>query len=456
MSNTYDQVLYPSKAFQDTHPDRLATVATLHGLQPPTRSCRVLDVGCGDGSNLIPLAVALPDSHFIGIDLAARPIAIGNETIARLGLKNVELHALDILDFPAHLGPFDYIIAHGFCSWVPPFVLDAFFALCQQHLSPHGIVYASYNTYPEGHLREATRRILRHPGANTVAGARAYLATVRQQATNPVWTTILDSEIQRLHSRDENVTYHDELGGAYHCFYVEDFVTRAAPFGLQFLGDAKLRAVLSPAFSREALAQPNEIAYQQALDLATFQGFRRTLLCRAGLPIDRENFAQRLAQLRIASPLRFVSRSATGAETFRKEGGPGQVELNHPQLLALLHELEPLWPQARPVSSLLPPNVDPVVLSQLLALASAGLVSLRSFDLPVASAPGPYPAASPLARLQASAGPLMTTLLHTHVAFDEPSAREFLQQLDGTRPAASLAVGDDILKALYRTGLMVA
>jgi SAM-dependent methyltransferase len=456
MSNTYDQVLYPSKAFQDTHPDRLATVATLHGLQPPTRACRVLDVGCGDGSNLIPLAVALPGSHFVGIDLAARPIAIGQGTIARLGLSNVELHALDILDFPAHLGPFDYIIAHGFCSWVPPFVLDAFFALCQRHLSPHGVVFASYNTYPEGHLREATRRILRHPGADSVAGAKAYLATVRQQATNPVWTTILDSEIERLNARDENVTYHDELGGAYHCFYVADFLERAAAFGLQFLSEAKLRAVLSPPFSREALAQPNEAAYQQALDFATFQGFRRTLLCRAENPVDRDGFAGRLPQLLLASPLRFVSRSANGGETFRNERGPGQAELNHPQLLALLHQLESLWPQARPIASLLPPDPDPAVLNQILALAAAGLVALRSFELPAASAPARYPVASPLARLQASYGPLLTTLLHTHVQIEEAAGRQFLQLLDGTRTASSLAVGGETLKVLYRMGLMIA
>ena len=120
MPNTYDQVLYPSKAFQDTHPDRLATAATLHGLEPPTGACRVLDVGCGDGSNLIPLAVALPHCHFTGIDLAARPIAIGQATIARLGLTNIELLAADLLDFPAPSAPFDYILAHGFCSWVPP------------------------------------------------------------------------------------------------------------------------------------------------------------------------------------------------------------------------------------------------------------------------------------------------------------------------------------------------
>ncbi|MCX6589280.1 MAG: methyltransferase domain-containing protein [Acidobacteria bacterium] len=456
MPNTYDQVLYPSKAFQDTHPDRLATVATLHGLEPPTGDCRVLEVGCGDGSNLIPLAVALPHCHFTGIDLAARPIEIGQATIARLGLANIELHAANILDFPAPAAPFDYILAHGFCSWVPPFVLDAFFTLCQRHLSPHGVVYTSYNTYPQGHLREATRRILRHANSPTVAGAKEYLATVRRQATDPVWTTILDAETQRLNDRDESVTYHDELGETYHCFYVADFLDRAAAFGLQFLSEAKPAALLRPAFSREALAQPDEIAYQQALDLATFRGFRRTLLCRAELPIERGNFTRHVPKLRLASPLRFVSRSAQGGETFRNEPGPGQVELNHPQLLAILHRLEQIWPQAEPLSALLSEPADPVVLDQLLALAAVSLVHLRRFALPVAYQPGPRPLASPLARLQAASRPQLTTLLHTQVQFTEASAREFLVRLDGTCPVAGLGVNPEVLATLYRMGLMLA
>ena len=456
MPNTYDQVLYPSKAFQDTHPDRLATVATLHGLEPPTGDCRVLEVGCGDGSNLIPLAVALPHCHFTGIDLAARPIEIGQATIARLGLANIELHAANILDFPAPAAPFDYILAHGFCSWVPPFVLDAFFTLCQRHLSPHGVVYTSYNTYPQGHLREATRRILRHANSPTVAGAKEYLATVRRQATDPVWTTILDAETQRLNDRDESVTYHDELGETYHCFYVADFLDRAAAFGLQFLSEAKPAALLRPDFSREVLAQPDEIAYQQALDLATFRGFRRTLLCRAELPIERGNFTRHVPKLRLASPLRFVSRSAQGGETFRNEPGPGQVELNHPQLLAILHRLEQIWPQAEPLSALLSEPADPVVLDQLLALAAVSLVHLRRFALPVAYQPGPRPLASPLARLQAASRPQLTTLLHTQVQFTEASAREFLVRLDGTCPVAGLGVNPEVLATLYRMGLMLA
>ena len=76
--------------------------------------------------------------------------------VARIGLSNIELHTLDILAFPPSLGSFDYIIAHGFCSWVPAFVLEKFFAVCQAHLTPHGVIFASYNTYPQAHAREST------------------------------------------------------------------------------------------------------------------------------------------------------------------------------------------------------------------------------------------------------------------------------------------------------------
>ena len=52
---TYDEVSYPSHPFTQTHPDRLATLATLFGLRPaPIERCRVLELGCGDGANILP------------------------------------------------------------------------------------------------------------------------------------------------------------------------------------------------------------------------------------------------------------------------------------------------------------------------------------------------------------------------------------------------------------------
>ena len=76
--NPYDEVPYPNYAYSYTHPDTLATLATLLGLTPaPVDDCRVLELGCAGGGNLIPMAQVLPDSHFVGLDYSGQQIAAG-------------------------------------------------------------------------------------------------------------------------------------------------------------------------------------------------------------------------------------------------------------------------------------------------------------------------------------------------------------------------------------------
>src|SRR5215475_13826997 len=96
-TSRYDSVLYPSYTHPQTHPNRLAVIGTLAGLKPasPTR-CRVLELGCGDASNLVPMAWTLPDSELVGLDLAERPIARGREAIEALGLRNIRLIQTDL------------------------------------------------------------------------------------------------------------------------------------------------------------------------------------------------------------------------------------------------------------------------------------------------------------------------------------------------------------------------
>ncbi len=478
MSSTYDQVLYPSLAFSETHPDNLAAIATLHGLTPPTGPCRVLEVGCGDANNLIPMALADPLSHFVGFDLATRPIEAGQAVIQSLGLTNIELHTLDILAFPPSLGTFDYIIAHGFCTWVPAFVLEKFFAVCQAHLTPHGVIFASYNTFPQAHAREASRQILHHqppgPAASRVTDGKQFLSTIRGFVTDPLWQATLDSEIKRLGARPDAVTFHDELGGAYNCFYVSDFVALASRHGFQYLAEALLRPTLRPNVPPETLAelrrlsQGDEVTFQQYLDFVTYRGFRRTLLCRADLPIQRENINQNLLKLRVASPLYLVSQNPSGSETFRNGSGPGQMEMNNPFLSAALHRLEAVWPRSLPLAELVPDwnaAAETPFFHQLIALAVNGLLFLRHTDPPVASQTEANPTANPLARLQAAHGSLFTTMLHTQVRFEDEFSRHLIALLDGTRPVSALAPlikGADpdliatALKSFYRVGLMVA
>ena len=74
-------------------------------------NARVLEVGCNDGSNLLPMAASLPDARFVGCDVSASAIAAAREGASAVGLRNVSFEMADLASFDG--GRFDYIVAHG-------------------------------------------------------------------------------------------------------------------------------------------------------------------------------------------------------------------------------------------------------------------------------------------------------------------------------------------------------
>ena len=95
----YDEVSYPSFPISYTHPDRLATVASLLGMKPaPVDECRVLEIGCFDGVNLAAMAMTLPRCEFVGVDAAGTAIARGRAMAEQVGLKNLALRHLDLME----------------------------------------------------------------------------------------------------------------------------------------------------------------------------------------------------------------------------------------------------------------------------------------------------------------------------------------------------------------------
>jgi cyclopropane fatty-acyl-phospholipid synthase-like methyltransferase len=120
LKTDYDAVAYESWPYPQAHPDRIAVVAALHGLSAtPVDHCRVLEIGCASGGNLISMGDQLPGSRFLGVELSTRQVEAGAKVVQELGLSNVELRCQDLMGFPEDSGTFDYIIAHGFYSWVP-------------------------------------------------------------------------------------------------------------------------------------------------------------------------------------------------------------------------------------------------------------------------------------------------------------------------------------------------
>ena len=60
----YDDVAYPSFPRLVAHPDYLALQGAVYGMTPPpAERCRVLELGCGTGANLVSLALTLPGSE---------------------------------------------------------------------------------------------------------------------------------------------------------------------------------------------------------------------------------------------------------------------------------------------------------------------------------------------------------------------------------------------------------
>ena len=459
----YNQILYPTHVHLETHPDTLARTAVLFGMDPPlVERCRVLEIACGDGGNIIPMGFQLPGSEFVGIDSASIPIEHAQRVIERCGVKNVSVQALDLMEFGRDFGTFDYIIAHGIYSWVPKAVQERILGICRDHLSPNGVAFISFNTGPAGHIRQLTRDMmmfhLRAAGIETdpVRAGREFLQTLVNLADETsIWKAVLWEETVRLSKRPDSVTYHDELGAGYSWSYFSGFAADAERNGLQFLSDTNLSDAIEPPSKPEAaealdrLAQGDVIKYQQYLDFLVFRGFRRTLLCHRGIPLERSRFPERVQALLVASPLSKSSVKPDGGVVFTKRRASASVTTNSLIVSLALERLEKDWPRAQPLAELareiaaqVPPDQRgelPAVLAQgLLKLAANKLVDLRTYQAPLAESVGERPMATSLARIQAQETTLIATLLHTQVEISDPQTRRLLQLIDGTRDLRAL------------------
>lgn len=317
MTTRYDQVRYSHNAFFHTHPDRMAVIAKLFGLEAPAPDrCRVLELGVSSGANLIPMALRLPEATFYGIDLAAAAILDAQKAISDLGLQNITVEYRDILTLQDGFAEFDYIICHGVYSWVPADVRTRILSLCQSCLSPQGIAYISYNTFPGWHLFNVARDVMRLHGERfedpmeQVDQGRAFiefLAENLDKAGSPYAHTLhMCRDFLRQHA--SNYIYHDFFSPINVPFLFREFIEDAGRFGLQYLGESAFGEMFNTGLP-DALKNTLEtlsddiLSNEQYIDMVRCRTFRRTLLCRRSNTLLRGINANCLRGLSISAAI---------------------------------------------------------------------------------------------------------------------------------------------------------
>ena len=463
VAKAYDDFPYEGSSFPLTHPERLATIAILFGLQPPpTAAARVLELGCGMGGNLVPMAHSMPGASFVGCDLSGVHIRHAQETIRALDLQNVKVEQRNLLDVGKETGKFDYIICHGVFSWVPANVQDKILSICRENLNENGVALVSYNTYPGWHMRESIRGMMRYHARQftdpkvQVAQARALLDFLVQSVDsekNP-YGMHLASELKLLSGTADYYIAHEHLERWNTPVYFYEFTEQVSRHGLQYLGDSEFATMVVKNFAKpvaDRLSQgiSDAIRMEQYMDFIRNRTFRSTLLCHRECRVDRNVDNSRVTRLYAAAGVESVDAQTDflsgRPEKFKTHNGI-QFEAAIALTRAALRMLSAAWPGSVVFEDLLAgarrlisttkgasavPAGEQQLAADLLQLYAANAIELHSVPSSFVTSVSERPRTTALVRLQASQGTRLTNLRHESLRVNDVE-RQLLLLLDGT------------------------
>lgn len=297
----YADLGYLSQPFPYASAPFLESYARLLGLSPaPANTARILEIGSSYGGNLISQALFYPQATFTGIEIAPTQVSVGKTYIDQLGITNLDLLEGDVNESHDHLGTYDYIIAHGFYSWVDEETKDNFLRLCKEHLAENGILYMSYNTYPGWHKMDSVRALLEFANKDvdtlnhrekvrhgkTVASKLGALMleydTVKNQQVS-----FLQSLRQTLQKQDCYVG-HDHLEPVNTPVYFHQCIDHMAEHGFTYLCDCDLNLSFPTVYDEalrtklQELAPHDPLAREQYIDFMLNTAFRKSLFTHKG------------------------------------------------------------------------------------------------------------------------------------------------------------------------------
>jgi SAM-dependent methyltransferase len=354
----YDEVPYRSYPVEWTAPERLALASLLHG--GPRQSLdtyRMLELGCNDGTNLIPLAYYRPQASFVGIDGSTRQIAIANDKRSSLHLTNVSFTSSDFRSADDALsGQFDFIVAHGVFSWVSQDNRDALLQLCSARLRPGGLLYLNYNARPGWNVRGLIRDFLLAQTAH-ITGLAARTARAREIAARMAeelagaehpYSRLLGNEFRFVGQNHASHTAHEYLAEYNYAYSRAEFLTLLAKYDLATVVGADFNRVSGRL--PEGLPSTLERLHVEgdtvdaAADLLCYRQLHSPILTQRGF-VRREPKLTELSELLVASPLVECGTDGQGVVRFEHPSGY-EVEAKSESIARGLRRLQARWPRS--------------------------------------------------------------------------------------------------------------
>lgn len=460
MSKTspYDELPYPRLAFAQSHPNHLGAIGRLFGTNPtPPSRARILELGCAQGGNLLPMAVGLPSAELVGLDFSQRQIDDGKATRDECGITNARLLQANLLEVDDSWGQFDYIIAHGLYSWVSPEVQAKVMEVCSRNLAPNGIAYVSYNCNPGWRIRGMFREMmlfhtagLKSP-ADKIKHARAlldYLASYAGQKTP--YGAMLQREAATIRNADDAYLFHEHLETNNQSVYFHEFMAQAHQVGLMYLAESPIQTMFDVDFDAKTtetlqqLGSGNILHVEQYMDFLRNRTFRQTLLVHKNIHLTRNLDWRNLLPLRIGinQALSCEPHDVSGCEATEYTELPSGLKftVTHPGIKAALQLLREQSPQSVTFGDLVAlakatsrssENIEEVVATQIYGLLAMGVANITIEPWLCATSVGDRPKASALARKQAGSADPIITLRHQHTNRTPSFLWRLLQLVDG-------------------------
>jgi methyltransferase-like protein len=473
-----EDYFYEALPFAETHPDHLGAIGSLFGIRHASpRRFRLLEIGSATGGNILPMAAAFPECHFVAIDRAEPSLAVAKLHAERARIPNIVLHLADIRNFEDEPESFDYIVCHGVYSWMPNDARSVLRRFIRRHLAPTGLAYVSFNTLPGWHMRGALRDMLRREvqgidrQSDRVSKARAFLKFMETNGeSNDPARAWLSAELSILSEMSDHYLLGEHLVEHNQPEYFEDFVRDMAHDGLGFVTDAHASLVFPERLGPDAVRSLRDrgadfLRMQQSLDLVELRCFRRAILCRDDAALDRHVVASRIQPLAVRSRLEPVDQvpDLTEGVEMSFKGQSGVIATDQALLKAALVELAPRSARGMMFESLVSSVANRLGLSALddqlrarlsrnvLGLYTKGALDLWSAEKPTSFAVGDRPRAFSFARYQSHEGSeFCTSLLHEAVRVDSFD-RALIKRLDGATEVSALL---DAVVADARAGIV--